>query len=100
MPLPSSGGKRLGLRPLLQTAAGIKGFARQPAGILGSEENCDRRDVCWLSQAAKRRLRNHLLFEIAADDACRDDAFSLYATRRDGVDADVARTELLWQGSG
>jgi hypothetical protein len=47
----------IGVR-LTKAAAGEDLFAREPARVVGSEEDCDRGDIAGLTQAAERRLRD------------------------------------------
>src|SRR5204862_1467211 len=71
------------------------GLARDPAGIVRSQEHRQRRDVLGLAESTERSRRDHLLLPIAADDADLARAFGVDAARIDRVDADLARAELL-----
>src|SRR5439155_11722631 len=80
----------------LPKAAGRRNpLARQPAGVVGGQEHGDFRDVLRLPETSQRGFGYDLLFEVAADDTCAVDAFGFHAARRDGIDTDLPRSQLL-----
>src|SRR6201993_512211 len=54
-------------RGLAPAAGGRNELPRQPTGLVGGQEHCDRRDVRGLPDAAEWRQGNHLLLVIASD---------------------------------
>src|SRR5258708_37846383 len=79
---------------LLKAAGRANDFACQPSRVRGSQEYGHWRDVLRLSEPPKRGLRHDLLGEIAVDNPGLMNALGLYAARIDGVNADIARTQL------
>jgi hypothetical protein len=69
-------------------------LASEPCGIVGRKENGDARDVVRLSDTTKRSVRDHCLFEIAANDAGAMRAFSFDTARRNSIDATAAPASL------
>ena len=67
--------------PELHAAGDTEDFAGDPAGVVGCQEERDRRDVLCLCDATQRRLRNGELFKLATDDATRVRALSRHNTR-------------------
>src|SRR6266478_6874968 len=52
---------------LAPAAGGRNEFPRQPTGLVGGQEHCDRRDVRGLPDAAEWRHGNHLLLVLTSD---------------------------------
>src|SRR5579864_1543527 len=59
-----------GLSPIALPKSARRGdpLARQPSRIVGSQKHGHLRDVVRLSQTSQRGSRDHLFFEVAADD--------------------------------
>src|SRR5439155_20016325 len=57
----------LGNSGLALAAGGQNDLPRQPTGLVGGQEHCDRRDVRGLPDAAEGRHGNHLLLVITPD---------------------------------
>jgi hypothetical protein len=64
------------------------------------QEHHDRRDVGWLPEPAKRRVRHHLALKIAPDDTSRMRSFGLDDAGIDRVYPDLPRPEFLGQRAG
>src|SRR5205809_7682364 len=58
-------------------AGDVDGFAGDPAGLGGRQEDGDRADIVRLADPAQRRRRYDLLLEVAADEPRRVHAFGL-----------------------
>src|SRR5262245_32394605 len=71
-----------------------------PARIGRSKEHRRRSDLLGLADAAKGGYRFKELLEIAVDDSSRMCTFRLDGPRVDGVNADVARSQLFRQRFG
>src|SRR5439155_24400483 len=72
-------------RGLAPAAGGRNELPRQPTGLVGGQEHCDRRDVRGLPDAAEWRQGNHLLLVITSDSDNAGRASAL-GCRRPGVD--------------
>src|SRR5437773_5500864 len=70
---------------LALAAGGQNELPRQPTGLVGGQEHCDRRDVRGLPAAAEWRQGNHLLLVITSDSDNAGRASAL-GCRRPGVD--------------
>jgi hypothetical protein len=77
------------------TAGNDQDFAVYPIRIRRGEEDCGCGNVFWLTDAAERRLRFDLLLKVALDDSCTTRSFGFNHSGTDGVDTDVARSQLL-----
>src|SRR5215469_12125757 len=84
---------------LPQTAGGQQNLTGEPSGGWRGQEHRDWRDVIRLAKAAQRRLRDHLLREVASDYATAMSPLGFHATRIDRVDADFLRAQLFRQDS-
>src|SRR5262249_11970458 len=70
-------------------------FAGDPRCPRGSQEANRRGDVLRLTDAAERRLRFRLPLEVARDNPGGMSPFGLDHARIDGIDTDLARSQLL-----
>src|ERR1044071_6229876 len=95
-----AGSRQFAANLSLESAGSANDFAGQPARIGRSQEHGYRSDVFWLAEAAQRGPRYHLLLKVAADDSYAVCAFGLNAPGIDGIDADLAWTQLFRQHAG
>src|SRR6266567_1294153 len=78
-----------------QPTGDVECLAGNPRRIRGGEEDDGRCDVLRLSDATQWSGGFGLLAKIAVGNSCRMHALGLHHSGIDGVDADVARPELL-----
>src|SRR2546421_7502560 len=85
------------VKKLALAAGGQNDLPRQPTGLVGGQEHCDRRDVRGLPDAAEGRHGNHLLLVITpdSDHAGRASALGCRCPRVDGIHSNLSRPQLL-----
>jgi hypothetical protein len=79
----------------LQAAGDDQDLAGYPASVVRGKKHRDGCDVARLPCAAEWCLLHRLLFEVAADDACRTIAFGVDHAWIDRVYADLSRAQFL-----
>src|SRR6266567_5871009 len=91
----------LGNSGLALAAGGQNDLPRQPTGLVGGQEHCDRRDVRGLPDAAEGRHGNHLLLVITSDsdNAGRASALRCRCPGVDRVHSNLSRPQLLCEHS-
>src|SRR5260370_14317171 len=85
----------LGTKRLAEAAAGADKLARDPLGVVGSEEGGDAGNVIDLTNAPQRGLRYSSRLQVGADEACGVYAFGLDHAGADGVDPALLRAKLF-----
>jgi hypothetical protein len=89
-----------GVIALAQAPRNRQRITGDPTRLVRRQEHRDRRYIVRLSGSPKRRLRDKLLLEIAADVAHGTCTLSIGKAWIDRVDPNFARTQLLRQHAG
>src|SRR5271166_1533172 len=85
---------------LAEAAADQQLFTREPPGVVGSQEHCDRGDIARLTEAAKRSLSDQSLLKVSTQKTGALHAFCFDHAGIESVDPDLLWSQLTSEHAG